>query len=114
MRISDWSSDVCSSDLAILISPSAEFIERVAASIDRQLVDMPRRDVIATSHANRGALIQVRDLDEACAIANRIAPDHLAIGRTSFRERVGPYVSVSVGAGPFKKRTTNIQDKNLH
>ncbi|HEY4658229.1 MAG TPA: histidinol dehydrogenase, partial [Gemmatimonadaceae bacterium] len=45
----------------------------------RQLRDMPRRDVIAASLANRGALIRVRDLDEACDLANRIAPEHLEL-----------------------------------
>jgi histidinol dehydrogenase len=64
---------------AILLSPDRAFIDAVAASIDRQLADMPRRDVIAASLANRGALIEVRDLDEACALANRIAPEHLEL-----------------------------------
>ena len=64
---------------AILLSPHAKFIDQVAASIERQLVDMPRRDVIKTSLETRGALIQVRDLDEACALINRIAPEHLEL-----------------------------------
>jgi histidinol dehydrogenase len=99
---------------AILVSPDAAFLDRVAASIDRQLAEMPRRDVIRASLANRGALIHVRDLDEACEIANRIAPEHLEL---SVREPdawirrirhagaifVGPYSSESLGdycAGP--------------
>ena len=40
---------------------------------------MPRASIIAASLAQRGALIKVRDLDEACAIANRIAPEHLEL-----------------------------------
>ncbi len=64
---------------AILLCPDAAFIDRVAASIDKLLPDMPRRDVIAASLSGRGALIEVRDLDEACAIANRIAPEHLEL-----------------------------------
>jgi histidinol dehydrogenase len=64
---------------AILLSPDAAFIDAVAASIDRQLAQMPRRAVIAASLANRGALIEVRDLEEACEIANRIAPEHLEL-----------------------------------
>ncbi|MCC6611623.1 MAG: histidinol dehydrogenase [Burkholderiales bacterium] len=64
---------------AILLSPDAAFIDAVAASIDRQLADMPRRAVIAAALAHRGALIEVRDLDEACALANRIAPEHLEL-----------------------------------
>ena len=64
---------------AILLSPDAAFIDAVAQSIDRQLAQMPRREVIAASLANRGALVEVRDLDEACEIANRIAPEHLEL-----------------------------------
>jgi histidinol dehydrogenase len=64
---------------AILLSPDASFIEAVAASATRQLDAMPRSAVIRASLENRGALIQVRDLDEACAIANRIAPEHLEL-----------------------------------
>jgi len=64
---------------AMLLCPDAAFIDAVAASIDRQLGEMPRRAVIAASLAKRGALIQVRDLEEACEIANRIAPEHLEL-----------------------------------
>jgi histidinol dehydrogenase len=64
---------------AILLAPDPGFIDRVAASIDRQLAAMPRREVIRAALANRGALILVRDLAEACEIANRIAPEHLEL-----------------------------------
>jgi len=64
---------------AMLICPDAAFIEAVAASIDRLLPQMPRREVIAASLGARGALIDVRNLEEACAIANRIAPEHLEL-----------------------------------
>ncbi|MBP0132812.1 MAG: histidinol dehydrogenase [Nitrosospira sp.] len=64
---------------AILLSPDAAFIEAVAASLVRQLPTMPRQAVIRASLQDRGALIQVRDLDEACAIANRIGPEHLEL-----------------------------------
>lgn len=64
---------------SILLSPDAEFLNQVAQSIDRQLAAMPRHSVIRTSLENRGALIQVQDLDEACAIANKIAPEHLEL-----------------------------------
>ncbi|MEY4959900.1 MAG: histidinol dehydrogenase [Pseudomonadota bacterium] len=64
---------------AILLSPDAAFIEAVATSLVRQLPIMPRQAVIRTSLQNRGALIQVYDLDEACAIANRIGPEHLEL-----------------------------------
>jgi histidinol dehydrogenase len=64
---------------AILISPDAAFIEHVAASIDRLLPRMARRDIIGASLGRRGALIRARSLDEACDIANRIAPEHLEL-----------------------------------
>jgi histidinol dehydrogenase len=64
---------------AILISPDAAYIEAVAASIARLLPQMPRREMIAASLKDRGALIAVRSLEEACAIANRIAPEHLEL-----------------------------------
>ncbi len=64
---------------AILVSPDAAFLDRVAASMARLLDGMPRKTVIAASLAGRGALIRVRDLDEACDIANRIAPEHLEL-----------------------------------
>ena len=64
---------------AILLCPDPAFVGAVRDSIRRQLVDMPRREVIAASLSARGALITVRDLEEACAIANRIAPEHLEL-----------------------------------
>ena len=64
---------------AILLSPDAGFLDRVAASMERLLADMPRREVIEASLADRGALIEVADLDEACEIANQIAPEHLEL-----------------------------------
>ncbi|MBE0615584.1 MAG: histidinol dehydrogenase [Burkholderiales bacterium] len=64
---------------SILICPDAAYIESVAESIARLLPQMPRRGVIAASLKARGALIEVRSLEEACAIANRIAPEHLEL-----------------------------------
>ena len=64
---------------AMLLSPEAGFLDAVQESIERQLPDMPRRDVIAESLAARGALIQVRDLEEACEIVNLVAPEHLEL-----------------------------------
>jgi histidinol dehydrogenase len=99
---------------AILLSPDRAYLDRVAASIDRQLGEMPRHEVIRTSLANRGALIETRDLEEACDIANRIAPEHVELSvrdpeRWLDRIRhagaifVGAYSSEAVGdycAGP--------------
>ena len=64
---------------ALLLSPDAAHLEQVADAIERLLPGMARREVIAASLAGRGALIQTRDLAEACALANRIAPEHLEL-----------------------------------
>jgi histidinol dehydrogenase len=64
---------------AILLSPDVRHLNAVQSAIERLLPDMPRRDAIAASLAARGALIETRDLDEACALANRIAPEHLEL-----------------------------------
>ncbi len=64
---------------AILISPDGAFIERVEESIRRLLADMSRAGIIEKSLHRRGALIKVKNLDEACEIANRIAPEHLEL-----------------------------------
>ena len=64
---------------AILISPDAEFLQQVQEAIDRLLTTMERKDIISVSLKERGALIQVRDLDEAVEVANFIAPEHLEL-----------------------------------
>ncbi|HWU34174.1 MAG TPA: histidinol dehydrogenase [Methylovorus sp.] len=64
---------------AILLSPDAEFLDKVAASAARLVEEMPRKDIIKTSLEGRGALIQVRDLEEAARISNYIAPEHLEL-----------------------------------
>jgi histidinol dehydrogenase len=64
---------------AILLCPDADYLTRVRNAMARQLAAMPRADIIRASLANRGALIRVRDLDEACALSNRIAPEHLEL-----------------------------------
>ena len=64
---------------ALLVTPDDALIDAVAASCERQIAAMPRRAIIAASFANRGAVIKVRDLDQACAIANRVAPEHLEL-----------------------------------
>ncbi|MDR1996277.1 histidinol dehydrogenase [Azonexus sp.] len=64
---------------SILVCTDAAFIDRVQASIAKLLPTMPRQEVIRTSLADRGAFILVRDMQEAVAIANRIAPEHLEL-----------------------------------
>jgi len=99
---------------AILISPDPAFIERVRAAIARLLPQMSRRGVIERSLADRGMLIRVSDMDEACRLADRIAAEHLEIiaadpahwaGRIRHAGAMflGPYASESLGdycAGP--------------
>jgi histidinol dehydrogenase len=64
---------------AILLSPDAAFLDQVYASIQKLVQTMPRKDIISTSLADRGALIQVHDMDEAAEISNYIAPEHLEL-----------------------------------
>lgn len=99
---------------SILLCPDAAYLDRVAASIAKLLPTMPRKEVIAASLSGRGALIHVSDLDEACVIANRIAPEHLELSVENPRALVdkirhagaifmGHYCSESLGdycAGP--------------
>lgn len=99
---------------SILLCPDAAFIEKVQASIDRLLPEMPRAKVIEASLSNRALLIQVKDMTEACEIANAIAAEHLEICATDPRKWadlirhagaifMGNYTSESLGdycAGP--------------
>jgi histidinol dehydrogenase len=64
---------------SILLCPDAAYIAQVQAAIDRLLPEMPRREIIAKSLNDRGALILTRDMEEACVISNRIAPEHLEV-----------------------------------
>ena len=64
---------------SILVSPDSDFLDRVAASIDKLLPDMQRESLIRQSLQGRGALVKVKDLDEAVEVANYIAPEHLEL-----------------------------------
>jgi histidinol dehydrogenase len=64
---------------SILISPDAAFLEAVSAACDRLVEEMPRGEIIRASMEGRGALIHVRDLDEAAEVINFIAPEHLEL-----------------------------------
>jgi len=99
---------------SILLCPDLSYIEAVQAAIERLLPTMPRADILRTSLSNRGALIHVRDMAEACSIANDIAPEHLEISAEEperWAEQIrhagaiflGRYTSESLGdycAGP--------------
>lgn len=64
---------------AILLSPDADFLNAVEASMQKLARQMPRIQVIETSLTNRGALIKTRDLNEAAEISNQVAPEHLEL-----------------------------------
>lgn len=64
---------------AILLSPDAAFLDAVEASMQRLVSEMPRQEIINTSITDRGALIHVKDLNEAAEICNYIAPEHLEL-----------------------------------
>lgn len=99
---------------AILVCPDATYLDKVKASIDRLLPAMERADIIRASLSSRGALIQVKDLDEAVEVANFIAPEHLELSVAdpgSLAQRIrhagaifmGRYTAEAVGdycAGP--------------
>jgi len=99
---------------SILLCPDAAFIDQVQASINKLLPEMPRAKVIVTSLTNRALMIQVKDMSEACEIANTIAAEHLEICANDPRKWadkirhagaifMGNYTSESLGdycAGP--------------
>ena len=64
---------------SILLCPDIAFIDKVEKSIEKLLPSMDRKDIIETALKNRGALIHTEDMDEAIAISNRIAPEHLEL-----------------------------------
>ena len=73
---------------AILISPDSEFLDRVESEIEATLPTLERAGIVARSLAAHGALIEVRDLDEALALANRLAPEHLELSVADARRWV--------------------------
>ena len=99
---------------SILLCPDAAYIDAVQAAIHRLLPTMPRAAIIAKSLNDRGALILTRDMEEACAISNRISPEHLEVSsrephrwepllRHAGAIFLGAYTSESLGdycAGP--------------
>jgi histidinol dehydrogenase len=64
---------------SILISPDRDFLDRVEARMQHLLPGMERAEIIQASLTNRGALIEVRHLDEAADVANQVAPEHLEL-----------------------------------
>jgi histidinol dehydrogenase len=99
---------------SLLLCPDPVYLDRVQASIDRLLPGMERAEIIRASLAGRGAMIRTRDLAEAVAVCNRLAPEHLELSvqdpqsllplvRHAGAIFMGPYTSESLGdycAGP--------------
>jgi len=99
---------------SILLCPDSSYIDAVQAAMARLLPTLPRRDIIARSLNGRGLLVQTRSMEEACALSNRIAPEHLEIAsqephrwepllRHAGAIFLGAYTSESLGdycAGP--------------
>ena len=99
---------------AILVSPSADYLDQVTASMEKLLPQMERADIVRASLENRAVLIEVNDLDEAMDVANRVAPEHLELSLTEPEQWLdkikhagaifmGPYTAEALGdycAGP--------------
>ena len=99
---------------AILITTNADYAQEVEAQMKELLAQMPRKDIIEASLTNRGAIIQAQNLDEACDIANYLAPEHLELSVADLQKWapkirhagaifMGQYTSESLGdycAGP--------------
>lgn len=73
----------------ILISTSEALAESVVLQLLDQTADLPRRDIALTAVRTRGGLAFVPDLDEALAIANEYAPEHLALVVDDAHQRIG-------------------------
>ena len=73
---------------SILVSPDEAFLDAVQASIERLLPQMERAAIIRTSLTSRGALIRVKDMEEAVAVANHVAPEHLELSVAEPEEMV--------------------------
>jgi len=99
---------------SILLCPDTSFMDAVSQSIQKLLPQMPRKEVITASLTKRGAMILVKDMQQACAISNQIAPEHMEISAQNPRAYLplirhagaiflGKYTSESLGdycAGP--------------
>ena len=106
---------------SILLCPDAAYIDQVHEALNRLLPAMPRAEIIAKSLNGRGVLIHTRSMEEACAISNRIAPEHLEVSSSQPHEWepllkhagaifLGAYTSESLGdycAGPNHVLPTN-------
>ena len=72
---------------SILVCPDADYVEQIKASIDKQIKNMPRAEIIKASMEGRGILITTSDMDQAIEVANYIAPEHLELSIEDADER---------------------------
>lgn len=71
---------------AILLTDSASLAEKVSAAVEGRLAALPRREIAAYSVEHSGGIILVKDMKEACALANEIAPEHLELAAENCEE----------------------------
>ncbi|HQI80415.1 MAG TPA: histidinol dehydrogenase, partial [Deltaproteobacteria bacterium] len=64
---------------SILLTPSASLAQRVRSSLHEAVESLPRRETALKALDGHGACIVTRDLDEAIAVANEVAPEHLEL-----------------------------------
>ena len=86
---------------SILLSPDAAYLDAVHAELERLLATLERAPIARAALESRGALVQVRDLDEAIAITNRIAPEHLELavaGAEALVPRIRHAGAIFIGA----------------
>jgi histidinol dehydrogenase len=74
---------------ALLVCPDAAYLERVQEAVERLLPQMERAEIVRASLQSRGALIRVRDLQQAAEVANLLAPEHLELSVAEPRELLG-------------------------
>jgi len=101
---------------AILLCPDAAYLDAVSDAISRLLPTMPRADIIRTSLANRGALILVQSIEQACEISNRIAPEHLEVSTESAEQWLPNYgmpARFSWGATARSRSVTTARDPTM-
>ncbi|MFD2369327.1 histidinol dehydrogenase [Brevibacillus sp. GCM10020057] len=87
---------------AILVTTSQKLAEEVATEVERQLADLPRRQVAEAAIRDFGAILVVDDLEEGFAAINRIAPEHLEIMIAEPFEHLGKVENAgAIFLGPY-------------
>ena len=90
---------------AILLTPSRKLAEAVQVEVGRQMEELPRADILAQSLPNKSGIVIVRDLDEAAALNNRYAPEHLCLSVAepwSLSEKINNAGGIFMGEHSFE------------